>query len=439
MSQAARFVAEDLAPPIKNHLVKNRTKGRPIWHAIRYTIERNKAAGMGRELLGAETARAHAQISEQHFRSLAEAIPQIVWETDTDGKFEYLSSRWSAYIGQPPHECAQLGMLDWIHPDDAERWVQARSEGARNKTAWQVEFRLRSATGSYRWFLGRSVPLLDGKGEVVRWYGTATDVDDQRRLAEERQVLYEVAQRAIKSRDDLLATIAHDLRNPLETILMSAALLKDDATESTLAPKVTKKIAIIERAAKRMEHLIRDLLDITSIESGHLSMRPTPVSAASLLSDAIEALQPGAQDKSVRIEMHSDPAPVVVACDRERILQVFTNLVGNAIRFSPAASVIVLATQLLPGGELVFSVADHGSGIAADQLSHVFDRFWHADERRAGLGLGLAICRGIIEQHGGRIWVESRLDVGTTFFFTLPVVSRGNALDAIGMGSARPV
>lgn len=406
----------------QDYLVKDRVDGRALWHSIRYAIERNKVDEMERQLLGAETARAHAEVGERRFRSLAEAIPQIVWEIDADNKFEYLSSRWFDYTGQTMSNYSALNTTDWIHPEDVERCMTAWTEAQREHKPWQVEYRLRRADGEYRWHLGRSVPLVDGKGIVIKWYGTATDIDDQRRAAEERQRLYEQAQRAVKSRDDLLATVSHDLRNPLENILMSAALLKEIPGE-VVDPKLTKKVAIIERAARRMEHLIRDLLDIASIESGHLAVKPEAFTVAGLLSDAVEALTLTAQEKSVRIETRLEPVAAKVSCDRNRMVQVFTNLVGNAIRFTPAGSAIIIAAGPHGDQEALFSVADAGPGIQADQLPHVFDRFWRADETsRAGLGLGLAICRGIIESHRGRIWVESQRGVGTTFFFTLPLV-----------------
>jgi len=178
---------------------------------------------------------------------------------------------------------------------------------------------------------------------------------------------------------------------------------------------------MISRAAKRMDHLIRDLLDIASIESGHLSINPARVAVSQLLSDAFDAMQATVAEKKQRLETNSSEADAFVHCDKNRILQVLTNIIGNASKFSPAASAIVLAT-VRHGDEIEFSITDRGPGIVADQLRHVFERFWQAKETaKAGTGLGLAICRGIMEQHRGKIWVESTMGVGTAFTFSLPV------------------
>lgn len=356
-----------------------------------------------------EEARSRAARSEERFQLLAEAIPQIVWSLSADGKEAYLSPRWYDYTGQP----ADLSLADqWrqaIHPDDYDRCFASWAEAAAKRSLWEMEYRLRRADGVYRWHLGRSLPHCDAGGTILKWYGTATDIDEQRQ--------------AIRTRDDLLATVSHDLRNPLHSISLASEILRRVAEQNEPSGGLLKHTATIARAAARMDQLIRDLLDMASIESGHLSLQPRPVPVSQLIEEAAEAIQTLAADKELRLEVEPVAAGLSVFCDKSRVQQVLSNILGNAVKFTPASGRIAL--QVSAGESLAhFAVTDTGPGIAPDQLFRVFDRFWQAkDTARAGTGLGLAICKGIVEQHHGTIRVESTIGVGTTFFFTLPVAS----------------
>jgi PAS domain S-box-containing protein len=401
----------------EDYLLKGTVDGPGLGRAIRYAIERNKGDAMERRLLAEQAARTQAEIGEKQFRCLAETIPQIVWEISAAGVFEYASPRWFEYTGQNPDEARSTGPRTFIHPDYVDAWTKAWAGG----TEWQMEYPMRRSDGTFRWHLGRFAPFFDEGGALFKWYGTATDIDDRKRAEEERTRLYEAARRAIKSRDDLLATVSHDLRSPLGSILLSTEVLLPSDAVPVSPLDVTDMAQIIRRSAKRMEVLIRDLLDIASIESGHLRISPAPAAAFALVNEAIEAALPAAQAKELRLESRVDGGDVLVQCDKHRVLQVFSNLVGNAVKFTPRGGSIVLRARR-EDEMILLSVTDTGSGIEADQLAHVFDRFWQASQATiAGVGLGLAICRGIVEQHGGKIWVESTLGQGTTFSFTLPI------------------
>ena len=352
------------------------------------------------------TAEAELRQQQERFQLLTEVLPQIVWAISADGGTAYLSPRWYHYTGQSPSDPLEVKWRGAIHPDDFDACFRAWEAARVTRTTWQFEYRLRGRDGVYRWHLGRSAPHCDADGNILTWYGGATDIDEQRR--------------AIKSRDDLLATVSHDLRNPLGGMTLVAAVLRKMPGSEPQMAALAKHAGTIERAARRMEHLVRDLLDMASIESGHLSVEPRPLEAAALVDEALETIQPLATEKELRVETVVPAPRVEVHCDRGRVLQVFTNLLGNAVKFTPAAGRIAVGAE--PVERYVrFAVSDTGPGIRSDQLPFVFDRFWQAKETaRAGTGLGLAICKGIIQQHGGDIWVESQVGVGTTFFFTLP-------------------
>ncbi|HLL54439.1 MAG TPA: HAMP domain-containing sensor histidine kinase, partial [Myxococcaceae bacterium] len=217
--------------------------------------------------------------------------------------------------------------------------------------------------------------------------------------------------------------VSHDLRSPLSTITMGAAQLIADARGSEHGAMAVKIADRIGRASQRMNHMIRDLLDFASIEAGRLSIHVAVHDVDALIAESLEQLQPIAADEGLRLERQGVLSGVEVRCDRERVLQVFSNLIGNAVKFTGAGGTITVSTRQ-EKGRLVFGVADTGPGIAPEDLPHLFDRYWQAKAgTRMGLGLGLAISKAIVESHGGDIWVESTLGRGTVFYFSLPLAS----------------
>ncbi len=235
--------------------------------------------------------------------------------------------------------------------------------------------------------------------------------------------LYREAVAAVRARDDVLAVVSHDLGNPLSAIRIGVSLLlRHRPTEA--ADGGWAHLAGIQQSVQQMERLIRDLLEVKRIEAGQLALAMEDLAAADLLAGAVELMSPLAEkrDMSVRIAV-DEPSPHVHV-DRARLLQVLTNLLGNAIKFTQEGGDITLSANAA-GGEVVFSVRDNGPGIATEDVEHIFDRFWQAQRKGReglGLGLGLAIVRGIVQAHGGRVWAESEIGVGTTISFTLPAV-----------------
>jgi signal transduction histidine kinase len=242
------------------------------------------------------------------------------------------------------------------------------------------------------------------------------------RIYESEQRAVVVAQRALAERAELLAIIAHDLRSPLSAIMMKAAFIRKQAETVAHGGKLAKQAATIESTTTRMEALIQGLLDATTIEAGQFSVALGPCDAAGLVSAAFEIFEPLAARKALRLVIASlPPEPVFVRADRERIMQVLSNLLANAIKFTPEGGSISLEAKA--GGQNVrFSVSDTGPGIPTEYLPHLFSRYWKAEQGgRRGAGLGLYIAKGIVQSHGGTLWVESTLGKGSTFFFTLPI------------------
>ena len=228
--------------------------------------------------------------------------------------------------------------------------------------------------------------------------------------------MYADAEASIDAREQVLKIVSHDLRNPLHTISMCASLLLD----LPMPPdKQGEHLQRIKRAGERMNRLVQDLLDVAKLEAGRVAIAVRPVEVAPLMREASGMLAPLAADKGLRLESVVAEGLQPIVADEGRVLQVLSNLVGNAVKFTPAGGRIVIRADDAPGG-VRFSVSDTGQGMSPDQLSHLFGRFWQANPAdRRGIGLGLSIAKGIVEAHGGRIWVESQPGAGTTFHFTL--------------------
>jgi signal transduction histidine kinase/ActR/RegA family two-component response regulator len=231
--------------------------------------------------------------------------------------------------------------------------------------------------------------------------------------------------RSLHARDEILGIVAHDLRNPLNVIAAASNSLHQRMPDLLSRRPIER----IMRAAQRAEHLIRDLLDINAIESGQFSIEKRPLDTANTLLASIESQQGLAASSSVILASDLSPDLPLLDADEERLLEVLENLIGNAVKFTSAGGTTTVGAAEREK-ELLVWVKDTGPGIPQEQLSHLFDRFWQGTKGdRRGAGLGLTICRAIVEAHGGRIWAESELGTGTTVFFTLPTRGRAPKTD----------
>jgi signal transduction histidine kinase len=239
-----------------------------------------------------------------------------------------------------------------------------------------------------------------------------------RALSRELQAHVQEAEQAAHTRDEVLAVVAHDLRNPLNLVLSNALLLLE--TVEGVEPRAREQLKMIARASGQMNRLIQDLLEVAGMEAGNIAVDPRAVAVEPLVRDACEMQAHAAEARGVTLSCHCEPGLPRVFADHDRIQQVFGNLIGNALKFTPEGGRVHLHAQRLDG-MVRFSVSDTGSGIGADDLPRVFDRFWQAQRSRdGGAGLGLAISRGIVVAHQGDMWVESESGRGSTFLFTLP-------------------
>jgi PAS domain S-box-containing protein len=380
------------------------------------------------EIARAATARRRAEeevrTQEAHFRTLANAIPQLAWISEPDGRRSWYNDRWYEFTGLSFDDVRDFGWHRIHHPDHLNRVREGQYASFARGEVWEDTYPLRRYDGVYRWFLSRAVPIRDESGRIVRWLGTNTDITEWKEAELERERLLVMeqesrtrAERAMKLREEILAVVAHDLRDPVHAIAMAAANLLELPLPQD---QQMKQLVVMRRSAKRMDRLINDLLDVSRMDAGTFAIRHGTVHLAALIEETMDAFELQAAPRRVHLttELAGDVPPVIG--DRDRLAQVLANLVGNAIKFTPDGGSVRLRAAPLDNGVRV-SVEDSGAGIPNDALPHVFDRFWQADRTsRSGAGLGLAIAKGIIDAHGGRIWAESSGGSGTTVHFTVP-------------------
>lgn len=261
-----------------------------------------------------------------------------------------------------------------------------------------------------------SVAPVRSGNQIVGAVGACTDITQRKREDAERDRHYREAKQAVADRQHVLSVVSHDLRNPLNTIVLATETLKDDHVPDEVR---VKGLAAMTRAAARMNRMISDLLDVNSIEGGHLALRPMPLDPRSVVAEVVDLFTPQAANRSLSLNKEIPDGLPLVRGDRDRLVQVLSNLVSNALKVSVEGAVTV---RLEPRDkEVVFAVVDSGPGIPDDARSRIFEPYWRAENATyKGTGLGLAIVRGIVEGHGGRVWIESAPGCGAAFLFSVP-------------------
>jgi PAS domain S-box-containing protein len=353
-----------------------------------------------------EQAEALRVASEQRYRNLAEAIPQIVWTATADGSITYFNRRWAEYTGQPAADAAGDGWMSALAADDVERHAAAWRDGVSRGDVFELECRVRGGDGAYRWHLCRAVPEIEG-GRIVAWLGTFTDCDAIKRECE-------IAERAVYARDEFLSVASHELRTPLSTLLLRLKSLHrlDVASEA-------RKVDACLRQSTRLVTLVDSLFDFSRITTGRLGLQYESFDLVESAREAAARLDEHAALAGARVEICADRA-VRGRWDRLRVEQVIENLLSNAIKYAAGQPITVAIDT---HGDLArLAVSDRGPGIARSDLARIFEPFERASSTvaYAGMGLGLFIAREYAAAHGGTIAVSSVPGEGTTFTVELP-------------------
>jgi PAS domain S-box-containing protein len=371
--------------------------------------------------------------SEQRFRALANSIANLAWMARPDGWIYWYNDQWYSYTGTTPADMDGWGW-ERVHdpamlPTVKERWQRSIETGTR----FEMVFPLRGADGTFRRFLTRVNPVRDSRGDVIQWFGTNTDVEDERRATDankdlrerervarqEAELLREVAESANRAKDEFLAMLGHELRNPLSPILTALQLMKLRGSDDS-----ERERTVIERQVSHLTRLVDDLLDVSRIARGKVELKKEIVEIAEVVAKAIEIASPLLEQRTHALDVEVPRKGLPVRGDSMRLSQVISNLVTNAAKYTPPGGRITI-TANEEDREVVVRVRDTGMGIAADMLPRVFDLFVQErqsiERSQGGLGLGLTIVRNLVERHGGSVSAHSDGPrTGSEFVVRLP-------------------
>jgi PAS domain S-box-containing protein len=372
--------------------------------------------GMSISLVFERLHQARRLEGERQFHVLADSVPQLLWIADAHGKRIWFNQRWYEYTGTSYEQVAGSRWRDFCAAGDVCRLVEGWQQAVTRGEPWEATYRLRRHDGALRWFLARAVPLKNRAGGIERWFGTSTDIQDR---IEAEQRLREADQR----KDRYLAILGHELRNPLTPLSNALQLWPRVAHDPH---EIEELRCVMTRQVKQLVRLVDDLLDVSRISQGKIVLRRIHVELNKLVNQAVETAAPLVQAKSLVLRVEVPPHPIVVDGDRVRLLQIFSNLLNNAAKYTPEGGSIGIALSS-DGPQARVRVYDEGCGIPADVIDKIFEPFFQVertiDSSQGGLGIGLTLARQLAHLHGGEIEARSAgPGKGSEFVLTLPAL-----------------
>jgi PAS domain S-box-containing protein len=421
-----------------------RSDGTWLWLSSREMVFARDADGAVRQIVGTavdisgrKAIEERLAASEERLQLALSAVGAGVFDWDLDGGALVWDARVWALIDADPGVPAHVDRwLERVHPDEIAE-VRARIDRVlhdpRSDGAWRLRHRIRRAAGGWRWLDALGRVHFEGEGAArrpVRFVGVLLDASDEvetaeRLVASQRALEESVAalREADRRKDEFLATLAHELRNPLAPIVNAVRLL--EAGRTGMAPMAARAVDMIARQTRQMRHLVDDLLEMSRITRGTVTLKPERVVVGTLVAGAVEAAQPAALAKRQRLEVALPDRPVEIVADPVRVAQVLENLVGNALKYTPQEGSIRVALGEARDGHVEIVVADDGIGIPAGRLEEIFELFVQAEpgvgEHQGGLGIGLAMVKRLVELHGGTVRAASAgRGRGATFVVRLP-------------------
>ena len=373
---------------------------------------------ISRQVLG----RAAIVQSEERLRFMAESMPQKVFTARPSGEVDYFNPQWAEFTGLSFEQIREWGWTQFIHPDDVADNVRVWQRSIDSGVPFHFEHRFRRADGEYRWHLSRAEPFRNAEGSIVMWIGSNTDIHEQRQTANHLRRLAADLSEADRRKNEFLAMLAHELRNPLAPISNALQIMQRKSDDQEV---VRAAAEMMERQIGQMTRLVDDLLDLSRITRGKIELRKEQVDLTSLVDQAIEAARSHFQCMNHRLTTALPREPLYVTADPLRLAQIVGNLLNNACKFTDKDGVVSLSVEQ-EDAQAVIRVRDNGIGIAADHLLRIFDLFVQIDttlERSAGgLGIGLTLVKKLVEMHDGTVEAHSAgVARGSEFVVRLPV------------------
>ena len=365
------------------------------------------------------------EIREQQFRLLAESIPQLAWMSNPDGHVFWYNRRWYDYTGTTFEQMEGWGWQT-VHdpsvlPKVLEQWNRCIATGE----SFEMVFPLKHCEGAFRPFLTRAVPVTDTEGRVVRWFGSCTDIYEQQETQDQLRRLAADLSEADHRKDEFLATLAHELRNPLSAVGNGLQLMGLAGID---AASIEKTRLMMGRQLTQLVRLIDDLMDVSRIRIGKIELHIEPLPLATVLNSAIESCRQLIEKMGHQLTVTLPEQPIVINADLIRLAQAFMNVLNNAAKYTDRGGQIQISAECHEG-EVMVSVRDNGIGIDADQLPRVFEMFSQVDhsleKSHGGLGIGLTLVKRLVELHGGGIQARSEgPGKGSEFIIRLPMVQQ---------------
>jgi PAS domain S-box-containing protein len=356
---------------------------------------------------------------ERKLRDVIETIPTFAWTALPDGSVDFVNRHWQEYTGLSTERTVGSGWQEAAHPKDVERNVEKWRASLATGEPFEDEVRYRRASdGQYRWFLSRAVPLRDGRGKILKWYGTSTDIEDRKRAEHEREQLRtDLAHlNRVSILGELAASVSHELKQPIAAAMTNANTcmrwLKRDQPAVDKALEATSRIM---KDGSRATEIIDRLRSLYKKSPPHREL----VDVNEIVREMLVLLRGEANRYSISMRTELAPDLPKITADRVQLQQVFMNLMLNAIEaMKDTAGKLTIKTELGQGGQLLISVSDTGVGLPDENTDQIFNAFFTTKPQ--GSGMGLAISRSIIESHGGRLWASANNGRGATFQLTLP-------------------
>jgi len=344
-------------------------------------------------------------VSREHFKFLADNIPVIVWTTDGNGQANYFNKLWYEYTGLDFETSRGGGGQQALHPDDLIPLAKAWTEALTNQTPFQFEYRIKRASdGQYRWHLGKGEPFRDEAGNLVAWFGTSTDIEDQKK--------------EIEKKDEFIGVASHELKTPLTSLKGYVQLIG----QTDLPEPVKLYIEKANSSLNKLQHLINDLLDVSKIKAGRLKFDRTIFDLGELIKQCLESCRYIYPTHKITEELENN---IMINGNEERLEQVLMNLINNAVKYSIENKEIIVRVEKDDDTATV-SIVDFGIGLSSEDQAKIFDRFFRVENNEVyipGLGMGLYISSGIIKEHNGTLSVNSKLKEGSVFSFRLPLAN----------------
>ena len=402
------------------------------WYNLDNTIAGVMVVGV--EVTDTVNARNRIEESQQQFQHLANTMPQVVWMARADGLVFYYNDRIAMYSGATKLPDGRWQWAGLVHPDEIAQTEKAWKDAVASGAVYEMEHRLMMQDGEYRWHLSRAIPQKNRQSEILSWFGTATDIHQQKTFSEklEAEVLMRTTElqqantdltdrkKLDEKKDEFISIASHELKTPLtiaQGFLQLAANRLKDMQDDTVYSMIEKT----NRALKRLNNIIEDFLDVTRMQHGQLQLNHEMFDFNSMLEESVDFIR--TTYPSRKITVNGIQGSLMIHGDSERLNHVCSNLLNNAIKYSATGKPVdVNVTKT--AGELIVEIKDHGIGIAPEDLPLVFDRYFRVHDiskTHTGMGIGLFLSAEIVRKHHGKIWVTSEKGAGSSFYFAIPL------------------